>query len=105
MDKYEVEMSTGASLLSRWWTIDFAKLAGTLYCSQAVFVPTECTPHVPAPGGWWKCTGHCLTKKQGTTAVLFDWVWLPEQDDNCFTFTEEQLTTLILAAPITSYTI
>eukprot|EP00961_Rhodomonas_salina_P121211 1631434-Rhodomonas_salina.1 len=62
-------MSTSASSMSRWGTLDFAKLAGTLYSSSAVFVPTDCAPRVPAPGGWWKCTGHHLVKTQGRMAA------------------------------------
>eukprot|EP00961_Rhodomonas_salina_P076739 1030090-Rhodomonas_salina.1 len=97
-------MSTSATSLSRWGTIEFTKLASTLYRSPALFIPSTCSPHIATSGGWWKCTGHRLDRTNDCMQkVLFDGMWLPAQE--CSTLTENQITALIRASPEAPHTI
>lgn len=50
-EKYTVEMSTGASSLARWGTLDPVKLAGTLCRSQALYLPAG----IPQSPGRSRC--------------------------------------------------
>eukprot|EP00961_Rhodomonas_salina_P165515 2230056-Rhodomonas_salina.3 len=96
-DQYRVDMVTGSDSLPRWGTQAFDKLAGTLYRAPAQFVPSEGLQ--PEQGRWWKCTGHRKDTNQGQPTILFDGMWLPGGDTTAATFTQTQLTALILAAP------
>eukprot|EP00961_Rhodomonas_salina_P235179 3178913-Rhodomonas_salina.1 len=60
-DQYTVEMSTGATSLTRWGALDFAKLAGTLCCSPALYLPSADTSRLPSSGQMVEMhrTQHC----------------------------------------------